>query len=323
MKELEKVHKIKGKNFLFKVESSDDPRDYLKYEELRNEIWGEPKDNLPGVRNMMCKNFLNEGSSLFIAVYVEDKEGVFKQNKERLVGFSYGFVGIKSKEIAFREANNLRFYSQYVGVRQDFQLFGLGELIKEFQREKLMEIFGIYAVTCTYDPLTGINAYRNIHYFGMDVFEYREAYYGDFGGLLNREDVPCDRFFVSWDLKKEIQRPEYDLEHLIDSGYMAISAGTEVVKGRSGALKLEVVKDLNLALDHEFLLVEIPVDFYQMLRETDVKDSRVKGIPLEWRMKTRKVFKTLFERKYKIIDFRYIQRDKRKRDFYILKGRKI
>ncbi len=319
MKELEKIHKIKGKNFLFKVESSDDPRDYLKYEELRNEIWGEPKDNLPGARNMMCKNFLNEGSCLFISVYVEDREGVFKQDKEHLVGFSYGFVGIKSKEIGFREIGNLQFYSQYVGVRQDFQLFGLGILIKEFQREKLMEIFGIYTVTCTYDPLTAINAYRNIHHFGMDVVEYRDAYYGDFGGLLNRVDVPCDRFFVSWDLQKEIQRPVYDLEHLIDSGYTALSADTKVVQGRKGALKLEVVKDLNLDLDHEFLLVEIPVDFYPMLRETDVAESKVRSIPVEWRMKTRQVFKALFDKKYKIIDFRFIIKDKRKRDFYILK----
>jgi hypothetical protein len=63
MKEFEKVHKIKGKNFLFKVENSDHPRDYAKYEELRNEIWGDPKDSLPGARNMMCTNFLYDGSN--------------------------------------------------------------------------------------------------------------------------------------------------------------------------------------------------------------------------------------------------------------------
>ncbi len=319
MKEFEKIHKIKGKNFLLKVESSGHPRDYLKYEELRNEIWGDPKDGLPGARNMMCTNFLYDGSNLFIAVYVESKSGVFKQDREHLVGFSYGFVGIKDKKVAFREPDNLLFYSQYVGVRQDFQLYGLGILIKQFQREKLMEIFGIYTVTNSFDPLTGINAYRNIHHFGMDVVEYRDAFYEDFIGLLNRVDIPCDRFLVSWDLKKDIQRPEYDLERLIDSGYIVLEAGIEEVKGRSGALKLEVVKDLNLDLDHEFLLVEIPVDFYRMLRETDVVESKIRSIPLEWRMKTRQVFKTLFERKYKIIDFKLVKKDKSKRDFYILK----
>ncbi len=318
MKEFEKIHKIKGKNFLFKVESSGRPRDYLKYEELRNEIWGDPRDGLPSARNMVCTNFMHDGSCLFIAVYVESKSGVFKQDREHLVGFSYGFIGIKDKKIAFRESDNLLFYSQYVGVTQDFQFYGLGILIKQFQKEKLMEIFGIYTVTCTFDPLTGINAYRNIHYFGMDVLEYRDAFYEDFLGLLNRADVFCDRFLISWDLKKDIQRPEYDLEGLIDSGYIVLEAGIEEVKGRNGVQKLEVVKDLNLDLDHEFLLVEIPVDFYHMLHETDVVENKVKSIPIEWRMKTRQVFKTLFERKYKIIDFRLVKKDKSKRDFYIL-----
>jgi predicted GNAT superfamily acetyltransferase len=319
MKEFDKIQTIKGKKFLFKVEASKDYRDYQKYEDLRNEIWSEPNDTLPGARNMMCENFLYDGSSLFIAVYREERSGVFKQDREHLVGFSYGFVGIKDKKIAFREPDNLQFYSQYTGVKPDFQHLGLGVLIKQFQQEKLMALFGIFTVTCTYDPLTGINAYRNIHRFGMDVVGYREAYYGDFGGLLNRVDIPCDRFLVSWDLKKDIQRPEYDLERLINSGTVALEAAIEEVKGKSGALKLEVVKDLNLDLNHEFLLVEIPVDFYLMLQETDVAENKVRSIPLEWRMKTRQAFKTLFNRNYKIIDFRLIKKDQSKRDFYILK----
>ena len=319
MKEFEKIYKIEEKNFLFKVEESKDYRDYQKYEDLRNEIWGEPNDSLPGERNMMCENFLYDGSSLFIAVYAEERSGVFKQDGDHLVGFSYGFVGIKDKKIAFREPDNLQFYSQYTGVKPDFQHFGLGVLIKQFQKDKLMDIFGIYTVTCTYDPLSGINAYRNIHHFGMEVVGYRDAYYGDFGGFLNRVDVPCDRFLISWDLKKDIQRPEYDLEHLIDSGHIVLEADIKEVKGRSGALKIEAVKDLNLDLDHEFLLVEIPVDFYRMLRETDVAENKVRSIPLEWRAKTRQVFKTLFKRKYKIIDFRLVKKDQSKRSFYILK----
>lgn len=319
MQKLEKVHEIKGRKFLFKVETSSNPHDYLKYEELRNEVWGDPKDTLPGLRNMMCENFFNEGSSLFIGVYAEDEEGSPKDDLENLVGFSYGYVGVRDKEIGFRALDNILFYSQYTGVREDFCHFGLGVLIKKFQGEKLIEIFGIYTITCTYDPLTGINAFRNIHHFGMDVIEYREAHYPDFEGLLNRENIPCDRFFVAWDLKEKIQRPEYDLESLIDLGYVAISADDVEVKGRSGSVKLEVIKEVNLDLNHEFLLVEIPFDFYWMLRETNVSETKVKRIPIEWRMKTRQAFKTLFERKYKIIDFRWIEKNKRKRDFYVLK----
>lgn len=318
MKGLEKIQEIRGKKFLFKVETSTKAKDYTKYEELRHEIWGEPRDRLPGERNMVCENYLREGSSLFIAVYAEDKEERLREDKEHFIGFSYGFVGVKEKEVAFRETDNLLFYSQYVGVRRDFQNYGLGILIKEFQREKLMELFGIYTITCTYDPLTGINAYRNIHHFGMDVVEYREACYGDFGGYLNREDVPCDRFFLSWDLRREVKRPDYNLEFLMNSGKLALGSGMAEVEGRSGRLRLEVVKNVNIDLNSEFLLAEIPFDFYLILRETDVPQREVRNIALDWRLKSRKVFQALLQRGYKIIDFRRVEKDNRKRDFYVV-----
>ncbi len=319
MKELEKIQKVKEKRFLFKVETSDKASDYAKYEELRYGIWGDPRDKLPGMRNMVCENFFHSGNSLIIAVYAEDEEGRFREEKDHFVGFSYGFVGVKDKEVGFREIDNLLYYSQYVGVRRDFQDYRLGILIKEFQKEKLIEIFGIYKVTSTYDPLTGINAYRNIHHFGMDVVEYRESCYGDFGGYLNRVDVPCDRFFLFWDLRREVRGPEYDLEFLFEFGNLAISSEMIEIKGRSGFVKLEVVKDVNLDLTSDFLLVEIPYDFYLMLKETDVPQREIRNIPLEWRMKTRKVFQTLLGRKYKIVDFRWLEKDNRKRDFYVLK----
>jgi len=319
MKGLEKVHEIKGKKFLFKVEESGDYGDYLKYEELRNEVWAEPNDNMAGSRNMKCENFLHEGSSLFIGVFIQVADGGFKQDKGHLVGFSYGFVGIKDKNIAYRDPGNLQFYSQYTCVRKDFEHLGLGVRIKEFQKEILARVFGICTITCTYDPLTGINAHRNIHHFGMDVVDYREAYYGQFGGLLNRLDIPCDRFFVTWDLKRKIRRPAYDLNSLIESGCLAVEAGMKKVNGRSGPLELETVKNVNLDRDSEFLLIEIPVDFYRMLRETDVDDEDIRDIPLEWREKTREAFKTLLQRGYRIVDFRKVKRDNRIRDFYILK----
>jgi len=319
MQQLERIHEIKGKKFLFKVETSNNHNDYSKYEEIRNEIWGDPLDNLAGTRNLLCENFFHEGSSLYIAVYVEDENGRFKEDKEHFVGFCYGFVGVKDKEIGFREPRNIQFYSQYTGVRKDFYNFGLGVLIKEFQREKLLDVFGIFTVICTFDPLTGVNAYRNIHHFGMDIIAYRKAFYGEFGGFLNRLDIPCDRFFISWDLEKEIERPEYDLESMVNSGNIVVSADLAEVKGQNGPLELEVVKEINMDLDHEFLLIEIPLDFYTILKETDVTDDKVRNIPLDWRMKTRKAFVTLLERDYKVIDFRKTERDKRKRDFYVLK----
>ncbi len=319
MKELEIIHTIKGKSFLFAVETSSDKDDYQKYEDLRMEIWKEPTDQMAGARNMHCENYFDRGSSLFTGVFREDKRGNFPRDKDHLVGFSFGFVGVKDKELGFRSSENLAFYSQYLGVKKDFQSYDLGVRIKSFQKDMVLEIFGVGIITCTYDPLVGVNAYRNIHHFAMEVVEYKEAFYQDFGGELNRIDVPSDRIYVSWDLKKTIQRPVYEFESLVCPDYLAVESAILEVRGRSGPLKLEIVTDINPGLDQEHILIEVPFDFYKMLRETNVSDESVRNIPLEWRMKTREVFQKLFMREYKVIDFRIFQGDDRKRDFYVLK----
>ena len=198
----DKVIRAGGRDLRLRIETSAEACDYEKYERLRNEIWGFPEDNLPGSRNLMCENYLHDGGSLFIAVQTLGEEAGGLSDGRRLAAFSYGFVGVKDKEVAFRKCDNLRFYSQYTAVRPEFRGAGLGVAIKEFQREKVRSLFGINTITCTYDPLTGVNARRNVHHFGMEVEDYRVSTYGEYGGFLNRLDVPSDRFFMTWDLSR-------------------------------------------------------------------------------------------------------------------------
>lgn len=319
MDKLEIIHKSKGKRFLFAVEDSENAEDYKKYEDLRYEVWKAPGDNFPGIRNMVSTNFLHDGSCVFIAAYVEDREGEFLKDEKHLAAFSYGYVGLKDKDIAYRDPDNLVFYSLYVGVRESYRLFGLGILIKQFQRDVILNILGITTITCTYDPLVGVNAYRNIHVFGMDIVEYRDAYYEGFGGRLNREDIPTDRFCVSWNLRKEAHRSDYELEALLGTGLNAVITNTIQMAGKKGQVELVEVESVQIDVKQEFVLVEIPVDFYTMLRETDVPDENVRRIPLEWRLKTREAFHELFAAGYKIVDFRYLKTRESTRDFYVLK----
>jgi predicted GNAT superfamily acetyltransferase len=318
MSDLEKILFLQGKKFLFRVETSSRSSDYAKYEELRNDIWGFPEDKLPGTRNMMCENYLHEGSSLFIAVYAEAMDGSVRQDPEHLAGFSYGFVGVKDKSVAFKSLDNLWFYSQYTGIKPDFQGRGLGIKIKDYQREILRDAFGVYTVTCTYDPLTGVNAYRNVHHFGMDVLEYRAAAYGEYGGHLNREDVPSDRFFMSWDLRKQTMRPAYRLEALLDAGHEVIQVEYTNLPGKTRLVELEVVKNVDLGTSSEVVLIRIPLDYYLMLRETDVADPEIRHIPVEWRMRTRTACQVLLVKGYKVVDFQKVD-GPRPRNFYVLK----
>jgi predicted GNAT superfamily acetyltransferase len=251
---------------------------------------------------MMCENVFHEGGSLFIGAFVETEAGRFEVDARRLVGFCYGFVGVRDKEIGFRDPKNLRFYSQYTGVREAFRSYGLGVMLKEYQRETVLGLLGVSTIICTYDPLTGGNAYRNVRYFGMDVLEYRVATYGEYGGLLNRLDVPTDRFLMSWDLEKTDERPVYDLEAAL-AGPRALRTEPRRVAGKTAPIEFEVVAGTDRDAAGDTVVVPIPFDFYRMLRETDVADPEVRRIPVDWRMATRAVFLDLFARGYRVVDF--------------------
>ena len=210
---------------------------------------------------------------------------------------------MKDKEIAFQKTDNLRFYSQYTGIREAYRGYGLGVAVKEFQRELVGGLFGISTITCTYDPLTGVNARRNVHHFQMDVEEYRVATYGEFGGLLNRLDVPSDRFFMSWDLRRPVGRGARPPAGAISERQDIVRCQEEVVAGRTGPLLLETLSGVNLEADGGPLYVRIPRDFYLMLGETDVQAPEIRNIPVRWRLETRRVFQTLLARGYRVADF--------------------
>ncbi len=303
MDKFEKVIRLKAKDFLLRVETSAESRDYEKYEALRNAIWGFPEDNLPGSRNLMCENYLHDGGALFIGVYHQEGQGAPVPDPARFVAFSYGFVGVRNKEVAFKKAENLRFYSQYTGIRDEFRGYGLGAAIKEFQREKVRDLFGIRTITCTYDPLTGVNAWRNVHHFGMEVEEYRVATYGEYGGLLNRLDVPSDRFFMTWDLARPAVSGDSPWASAVSEDLCVIRCREERVSGRSGPLELEILTGVELEPADEIVFARIPRDFYKMLRETDVDQADVREIPIRWRAETRRLFQALFARGYAVADF--------------------
>jgi predicted GNAT superfamily acetyltransferase len=302
MRPLEKTVAVRDRRFLLRVETSNDALDYAKYEALREEVWGFPEDHMSSDRNMMCENVFHEGGSLFIGAFAEADAGRFVPDAAHLVGFVYGFVGVRDKTVGFRDPKNLRFYAQYAAVRKGCQSYGLGILLKEYQREMVLGLLGVSTIICTYDPLTGVNANRNVHHFGMDVLEYRVATYGEYGGLLNRRDVATDRFLMSWDLERKGGRTAYDLEAAM-AAPRPVRTALRRVAGKTGELELEVVTGTDPSVPADPVLVPIPLDFCRMLQETDVADAAVRRIPVDWRAATREVFLALFARGLKVVDF--------------------
>jgi predicted GNAT superfamily acetyltransferase len=300
---LSRIHAHGAAKFLLRVETSSRSEDYARYEEIKNAIWDFPEDRLAGARNLLCENYFHDGTSLFIAAYASGPGGEPEESAERMVGFSYGYVGLRDKDVGFRSLDNLWFYSQYTGIRPDAEGFGLGVAIKEFQRDVLRNLFGISTVVCTYDPLTAVNAHRNIFRLGMTVIEYRTAVYGEFGGRLNRRDVPSDRFFMSWDLREGVKPAVRAGSGPGAGGPSILSVGRRTVPGRSGPIELETAEGLDLGAASESARLRIPTDFYAMLRETDVEDLEVRRIPVDWRLRTREAFRALFGRGFRVAAF--------------------
>lgn len=314
MKTPEITHEKNGERFLIRMEDTTDPSVYLWFEKMRQEIWEDPDDHLAGSRNLACENYMDKGGSLFISV-IKCKGNGYGSEPE-WAGFSYGFVGVVDKSVGYRRPENLRFYSQFTAVRGSFQGYGLGVAIKTFQRDLVLNLFGIKAMTCTFDPLVAVNSVRNIGYFGMSVLDYREACYADYSGLLNRLDVDSDRFYMLWDLEKSYppQRQEYS-----DPAHQIIQVESRVVQGRSGTLELPTAADLDLDRREKILFLEIPWDFYTMLQQTDVTDSKVRSIPVEWRAATRKAFQHYLRNGWQAVDFVRDFSSKKPRGFYVLK----
>lgn len=316
----QRIVESKGLRFLLKIEDSNNPEDYRKYENLREAIWAFPDDHLAGTRNLLCENFLHEGSSLFIAAYKEEATVGWIEDEQHLAGFAYGFVGVKDKNLAFKESSNLWFYAQFLGVKEEWQGYGLGIAIKEFQRDIVRDWFGLDFIVCTYDPLTAVNAYRNVHYFGMKVLEYRIAPYGEYGGRLNRLDVPSDRFFMGWDIVKPRQKIGLE-EDLIIPERIVNTVEMVEVEGKDGQVCLEVIKEINFSSSINPVLVRIPANFYRMLQATEVSWPEIRRIPIDWRLKTRELFLTLFGQGYQVIDFIVDCKSREPRCYYIFMQR--
>jgi predicted GNAT superfamily acetyltransferase len=199
--------------------------------------------------------------------------------------------------------------------------FGLGTALKYHQAEAVRNILGVDVMCCTFDPLTGVNANRNIRKLGMRVEKYIVSCYQDFGGRLNRKDVPSDRFFASWDLTKKAAPPQRNLEKSAHDIPWALRSRIIRIQGRSGMNDAQAPEEYDVLSGNQkpnYVLAEIPENFYRLIQETDVAEAAVRRIPRDWRMASRRVFSSLMESGYLIQDFQRITLGGRFRNLYIL-----
>jgi len=141
--------------------------------------------------------------------------GAFDES-DRLLGFVFGLTGIRNRELVH--------WSDMLAVREELRSQGIGERLKQYQRDKVLAL-GARSMLWTFDPLQAGNAHFNINRLGALPIEYIPDMYGNTGSALHGT-LPTDRFvalFVGRDVAKKgldvflaAGHPSYDLVAVTD-----------------------------------------------------------------------------------------------------------
>ena len=108
----------------------------------------------------------------------------------RLVGFVFGMTGLRNRELVH--------WSDMLAVREGLRGQGIGEQLKQYQRDKVMAL-GVKSMLWTFDPIQARNAHFNINHLGALPIEYVRDMYGNTGSALHGT-MPTHRFIVRWQL---------------------------------------------------------------------------------------------------------------------------
>jgi predicted GNAT superfamily acetyltransferase len=220
---------------------------------------------------------------------------------DRMIGFVYSLPGIKDGKATQ--------WSHMAGVIEGYRSAGLGRQLKLMQRDRALAQ-GLDLIEWTYGPLQAMNAHLNFAKLGVVVEEYAENIYGTSNSPLHQGN-PTDRFVAEWWIR------EPHVERRLAGGGLATMRASEVGDApRANRMApagawLESV-DVDLSIDARRILVEIPMGFTEML-------SGAPELALAWRICTRAIFTTYFDRGYRAVDF-FLNRPERRGAYLIARG---
>ncbi|MDR5683873.1 MAG: GNAT family N-acetyltransferase [Armatimonadota bacterium] len=206
---------------------------------------------------------------------------------EELVGFCYGFPGVRDGEPVF--------CSHMTGVLPAWQTHDVGYRLKCAQREWAIAQ-GYSRMVWTYDPLQSLNAYFNLHKLGAEARRYYVDYYGEMDDELNR-GLPSDRIEVDWWLRA----PEV----------VRRLAGRRVARQTADAAPVLQAEGWRPGEVGEPGAAVVRIEIPRALRALRDQDP---DAALAWRLATRQAFQRCFQRGYVAVDFV----PSRQSGFYIL-----
>lgn len=253
--------------------------EYRAISQIQRAVWGKPDAEI--IPYHMPIIFQKEGG-LVLGAFERSPE----EEKEKLIGFAFGFVGLTSE-------GQVKHCSEIVGVLPAYQNRNMGYRLKLAQRERVLAQ-GIDLITWTFDPLESRNARLNIHKLGATCQTYLRNLYGNLSDALNA-GLPSDRFRVDWRIGGDhvAGRLRGDWAGPSVEGIPIINP---VLPGdRSAEQSLPRPPRETLPIAGDQLLIQIPAHF-QAIKLAD------SGLGLAWREHTRALFEAAFAAGYTVVD---------------------
>jgi predicted GNAT superfamily acetyltransferase len=151
--------------------------DFLACVELQRDVWGHDQPEIVPTTLLHVVEFVG---GLVAGAF--DASG-------SLIGFVFGITGVRDGVLVH--------WSHQLGVRPAARNFGIGRLLKEYQRSA-MAALGVRDIYWSFDPLMAKNAYLNLNKLGGAIAEYVPDMYGTTASPLHL-GMPTDRLVVRLD----------------------------------------------------------------------------------------------------------------------------
>src|ERR1035437_3570842 len=249
--------------------------DLSQLKAVERDVWGmADEDTLPLTLAIACQ----AAGNIFVGAF----------DKDKLVGFAFGFLG--------REQGQTTVHSHMLAVLDAYRHMDLGSRLKQAQRERAMAM-GVHEMTWTYDPLQSRNAHFNFSKLGVVSDTYKVDFCGpETSSALHRNGT--DRLWVRWILNSRRVRDRL----------AGKNAGKDARAETLDALRLlaPLVRfdpsgkpgraDLAESLARQRVSIEIPGDILEVER-ADI------GLAREWRDATRGAFREAMKAGFFVAEF--------------------
>jgi predicted GNAT superfamily acetyltransferase len=245
--------------------------DLSQLKAVEKEVWGmADEDSIPLTLAIACK----AAGNIFVGAF----------DKDKLVGFAFGFLG--------REHGQTTIHSHMLAVLDQYRHLDLGSRLKQAQRERAMAM-GVHEMTWTFDPLQSRNAHFNFAKLGVVSDTYKVDFYGpETSSILHRNGT--DRLWVRWVLNSRRVRDRLAGKSARTETLDALRLLAPLVRFNGDGCPVRA--DLADSLSRQRVSIEIPGEILEIER-ADM------GLAREWRDATRWAFREAIKAGFFVAEF--------------------